>query len=399
MAEPLNPDADAVEFLRRRSPLERHAIARVLDVDGPPLAVLDWIVAQPDCDLATLAMTYWRVACLPPTNHDLAADFTASRHVVLGHIRERMRTAAAPSAAIAWDGREAWDLVPLVDAPPVPGIELEPAPPGLAGPFGTLRPEPALFAFLDEDYATDDIFDSMWRHWYLSVAVVDWLDGKSAAAWLAAIDDLMGKHPDDVFAWMVRHPDCPEAVGARLLRDYDDDGLRASIRARWRGQDFATSGIEPPPAGRDSNTPDRINLYEDFNWWVAAVSLGGLVPRPRARAIATWRTDLAAKPGPVAVGQGGAASAAPSQAEMDRNFRRLNLIAFAGAALTIAMWRTGFSKPAAISMIGLLILIPIYAAFVNVGSVWRQTAWWTAVAIIGFGLAFLFRYIDKGVVF
>ena len=60
MSRHYDPVANAIAFLKRKRPIERLAIARILDVDGPALIVLHWLVDQPDCDLATAAMVFWR---------------------------------------------------------------------------------------------------------------------------------------------------------------------------------------------------------------------------------------------------------------------------------------------------------------------------------------------------
>jgi hypothetical protein len=53
----------------------------------------------------------------------------------------------------------------LIAALRVDGVTIREAaiPALLFGPFGTAEPEPAKYAFLEEPYDVDDIFDSLWR--------------------------------------------------------------------------------------------------------------------------------------------------------------------------------------------------------------------------------------------
>ena len=420
MTEDLIPDPEAVAFLLRRSPLERHALARILDVDGEALAVLNWIVEQPDCDRATIAMTFWRLRGLAPRQRS-GGDFLEARNCVLKNIAARLQATEAPPVRLAWDGREAWSLSQLISAPKLDGIVDQPdVVARLSGPFGTEPTEPASFAFFEEDYATDDIFDALWRTWYADAAIADWLEGKPADVWLAALDDLYPSHPTQIFEWMVRHPQCPDAVAARLYWEYDHKGLREIIVERWRTAGFPSSGIDfqdlaakggaaekaslpeglaSPAPGRD---PAPLDLREDFTWWAVGACHGGLVPRPRAKALAEWRASLGKPPrGPGDGGLNGSLGSPgqtvpPGQEKTDRNFRRLNLMTLAGAAATIALWRTGFGKLAGLAMIGLIFLISAYIGFVNIGSFRRTALWLVAVGMMSLGLAFFFRYLDKG---
>ncbi|MBX9858522.1 MAG: DUF4274 domain-containing protein [Sphingomonas sp.] len=396
-------DPDTVAFLRRRTPLERHAIARILDTDGNALAVLKWIVAQEDCDPATMAMIFWRLRSVSPRD-DQRFDFADARNDVLRLIKAKAFDDSASPPRIAWDGLEAWTRSPIIDATPLSGIEDDiDVYPRFCGPFGEEVAEPACFAFLDVDYSTDDLFDALWRVHYDEVAVVDWLQGKSADVWLAAVDDLLGSHPDAIFEWMVEQPECPDAVAARIFWDYDTKSLRSSILKRWRSSGFVKSGLDfrqyvgdrdydGLPADLTAPQPGRVplavNLAEDFVWWVASVSIGGLVARPRHRAEAEWRAALST---PRAT-----SAPPPSPAEVDTNYRRLNLITILAFGVTIALWRTGLTKPAAITFTAFLILIPMYMGFINTGGFWRTARWLAAVTGASIALALLFRFIDTG---
>ena len=186
------PGEDAVAFLLRRTPLERHAIARLLGTDGPPLALLDWIVDQPDCDRATAAMIFWRLRTLPAAPDDEFDFDPAMRNAVLKKIAAKVEADLFTAARIAWDGREAWDGTALIGASPLPAIsDFALAARDLSGPFGDAWPEAAACAFLDESYEEDDMFDDLWRVSPDLAAAADWLADKPAEVWMAAVDALL----------------------------------------------------------------------------------------------------------------------------------------------------------------------------------------------------------------
>jgi hypothetical protein len=58
----------------------------------------------------------------------------------------------------------------------------------------------------------------------------------------------------------------------------------------------------------------------------------------------------------------------------------------------------GLDKPAAMAFIAALLVIPAYLAFVPVGSWQRQTAWFSGLSGLGFLLAFIMRFVDKGMI-
>lgn len=84
--------------------------------------------------------------------------------------------------------------------------------------------------------------------------------------------------------------------------------------------------------------------------------------------------------------------------ELDRNYRRLNIITFASFVVTIGLWRLGLTKAATIALIGLLIAIPAYMGAVETGGFWRTAKWTATVTVVAIFLAFVFRYIDKGLI-
>ncbi len=412
---------DAAAFLSRRSPAERHAIARILAPDGEGLACLAWIIAQPDSDPATLAMVFWRLRCVPP---EYPKAFAArKRSAVLADIAQQLAARDAAPALLAWDGREAWTLAPLIGAAPLPGITDQPeAAARLQGPFGTHQPEPALFAFLDEPYAKDDIFDPLWLYHYDAAAIVDLLDAMPAEAWLAAIKALCASHPGEAFEWMIDNPRCTDAVAAMAFRMCDDYALRCKIAARWHEGHFGLSGldysawawpVDPDhdnlPAALHSSPPGRkpdldMRLDHDFAWWVACGHYSGLVPRPRAEALKSWQqTQAPAQAGSAADAgdrQDGKAGRKPGPdiETQNRNFLRLNLLTLLCAVLTFGLWRLGLDKPAAIAFFAALLGIPAYLAFVPVGSARRQAAWFASLAGLGMAFAFVMRFIDKGAI-
>ena len=253
-----DPYPDATAFLLRLSPLQRHAVARVLDVDGKALPILQWLVDRPDCDLATAAMIFWRVRSLPSRWTD-PAD-TAARNALLEAIAAKVRAGLYGAPTIAWDGYEAWDREPLIGAAPLAGIATADAlPAALSGPFGAARAEPAMHAFLDESFETDSVFDSLWRVPPKEAAAADWLIGRPAHDWMAAIDDWLPGHPDDIFEWMLRQPECPQSVAGQIfwlwghdtvtLPNLDgsaehSDELVARVLERWRLGSFVPCDLD-----------------------------------------------------------------------------------------------------------------------------------------------------------
>jgi len=340
----MSATAEAIAVLALRSPDQRHAIARLLDLDDA-LDVLRWIAAQPDCDRATAAMIFWR-AWLPAVDghgaEAAAVRGACARSALIEDILARWSGAAWPMSDLGWDGREAWDGTELVVLPP-PGTaeraywDSLKIPPDLRGPFAGRTPATARRAFFDFDPVDDDIFDSLWRHHPQWVAVTDWLDGKPSDAWLAVVDALTGSHPDDIYGWMIEQPACTRAVAARIFwwcepgwyakRQFDGeqafagdvDRLIDRILARWRADGFADDGIgfdgngayrallalypgrDDPfaiPAdlldGHAGRAPEPVSPATDIDFWYFVCDLGGGVPRGAGEAEwQAWRAEHA----------------------------------------------------------------------------------------------------------
>ncbi len=363
-----DPVPDAVEFLATRTPAQRHAIVRLLAThnrDARALPILRWVIEQDDCDLATAAMTYWRLRAAPDD-----AD-TPERQEILAVILARAHTYSGP--AIAWDGRAAWERTPLIGAP-APGASAR-----LSGPFGTVQAGPVGQVFFDVPYDTDDIFDSLWERQPVYADIVDWLTGKPESIWLAAIDDLKSSHPDKIYDWMHAQPECPQSVKDKLENEIDRPG-------------------------------EHQALIEDFDYWCARVSLGGLVPRPRAAAEADWKASrwnharhlerqretasaAAAPPGALErLFYGGKFTGA--QAQLDRCWLQFNIVMAVGAVLLIALMRGGAPKLAFWAFLALVTVLSVYQSSAKMGGAKRLTAWWIGATALTFALAFVFRTID-----
>jgi hypothetical protein len=447
-----DPYPDAIAFLLRRSPLERHAIARVLDLDGTALAILQWLVDRPDCDLATAAMIFWRVRTLPSLRS--ATTDTAARNALLETVIAKVRAGRYGAPEIAWDGYEAWSREPLIGAAPLGGIAVaDTLPDALSGPFGSERAEPATHAFLDEPYDADDIFDSLWRIHPKVAAAADWLIDRPAHDWMAAVDDLLSSHPEeDVFPWMLRQPECPRSVAGQIFwlwghgtvtlpelegSAVHSDELVALILERWRlgnlvpcdldfscyanpetcrelNEELASRGgrldmfadlLDPHPGRK----PPATKLGDDFDAWLLGQSLE---PRPRSAAIAQWRADrrargkrprgyhariVASSPGLLeTLFYGGKFTGA--QQQIDRCWKQFNLVMLAGGLLLIALMRGGAPKSAFWVFLALVAVLSIYQSSANLGGLRRVIGWWIGATTLTFGLAFLFRWIDKGVI-
>jgi len=323
-----DPVPDAIDALQTKTQPQRFAIARLLDLNGPALEVLRWIVEQPDCDRTTASMVFWRLLRLTPEN--------PQRVPTLDIIRQRMGETAYGEAGIAWDGLEAWDRTPLISA------SAGETPPGLFGPFDGETPEPATHAFFDAPYEDQDSFDSLWRKEPYLAAAADWLIGKSAEVWMAAVTELYSGHANDLYRWIVQQPECPAPVAGQIFWMADamwysqgmlgestekPEGVYAHVFElldplldRWRTTGFVPSdldfsGFARPaqyrallskfpgkadpleiPAGLLDPVPGRkpaaLRLCGDFNFWCIKCSFGGLVPHPRAAAVKDWQQSL-----------------------------------------------------------------------------------------------------------
>jgi hypothetical protein len=455
MSEQYDPVLDAVSLLKRKRPIERLAIARLLDVDGPPLRVLHWLVDQPDCDLATAAMVLWRLRGLRPQRVEPAHAIT-DRIPIAELIVARAGRGGCVNQSFAWDGLEAWDGFPLMAASKPGGFTLPDAaiPQALHGPFRGQQPEPAFNALLDDD-EDRAISETLWRCPPIYAAAADWLIGKPANVWMAAVDDLSGRHPEDIFEWMLRRPECPSSVAGQIfwrwsgggedvtsamLEGHEEhpDPVIALVLDRWRKGDLADcrldfSGFASAAAIqaaldrlRENPALERfagllapvqgepiapVRLFDDFDYFCFAVDLGGSLPRPRQAAIGAW--EAARKQGetypyrPRAESDDAAHTGLLDrfwyggpftgyQVQVDRGWKRFNIASIAGAALFIALWRIGAPKWAFAAFLAWLALVILYFTTATTGGARRSAAWWTAAATLSIALAFLFRYIDKG---
>jgi len=333
-----DPVPDAIAALQTKTASQRQAIARLLGPDGPSLEVLGWVVTQPDCDVATAAMIFWRLLTLPIVNPSHNAQ---DRVPILERIVNGLRDNEYGPAANAWDGKEAWDRTPLIGGMPLPGLNGIQIPHGLSGPFVGHPPEPASYAFFEIPYAKgeDDIFDSLWRVTPANAAAADWLIGKSADVWMAAPLELAGRHPTELYLWMLRQPECPTPVAGQVFwlcdpieysrRMLDPSSqkfgglfsfdLLSPILDRWRTNGFAPSDLDFSRFARPaeyrallnefSGKPDPLQipadlldpvpgkppavlrLTDDFDFWCITHS-GGHVRRPRSAAVQEWQRRL-----------------------------------------------------------------------------------------------------------
>lgn len=424
-----DPKPDAIDFLSRKSPVERHAIARLLDVDGDALAVLRWIAEQPDCDGTTAAMIFWRLWSLP------AID-AAAREAALQAIVARDHAAAT----IAWDGLETWQRTRLIGAPRADGLKSADlaVPARFHGPFGTTVPEPAKYVFFDHDYADDDIFDSLWRTAPIYAQATDWLAGKPAETWMAALDELVGGHPDSIHEWMLAQPECSAPVAGQIFWMHEPgffarerlQGRQAALPraldlalARWRKGDLAPSDLDfsryagtdgyrkllasfpgrTDPLGipqdllvpRNGRVPARSALRAEFDFWFIAVDIGGQAPRPRVAATAAWQRDLAAaKPSVLdRLFYGEVFSA--ERRQIDRAWKRFNLLTALLAIVLVVLIRTHAPAWAGFTAFLLLLgVISLFHASAVMGGWRRLVPWWIATALVTLALAFLFRRLD-----
>jgi hypothetical protein len=455
MSSQYDPVSNAISLLKRKRPIERLAIARLLDVDGACLRVLHWLVDQPDCDLATAAMVFWRLRGLPP-RPVAPTPAIAERSPIAELIVARAGQGGYENQSLAWDGLEAWDLVPLIGASKLDDVMPPDAaiPRTLYGPFSGQKAELALNVLLDEDEDAS-ISETLWRIPPVYVAGADWLIGKPANVWMAAVDDLSGRDPDDIFEWMLSRPECPSSVAGLIFWRWsgggDDvtsamlegheahpDPVIALLLERWRNGDladcrldfsaFATAAAIQAALDRLKENPaverfagllapvrgepiEPVRLYDDFDYFCFAVDLGGSVPRPREAAIAAWeasRRDGETYPGSLPDARNNAAPAGPLdrlwyggpftgvQAQVDRGWKRFNIASILGAVLFIGLWRIGAPKPAFAAFLVWFVLVIVYFTTATAGGARRVIAWWSAVSALSIALAFLFRTIDKG---
>lgn len=452
MASDYDPFPDAIALLSRKSPAERHAIARLLDVDGTGARLLQRIAERPDCDRASAAMIYWRLrglAVAPTPTLDLD-----SRKAAIAAIDARVRAEPYATSSIAWDGREAWTRQTLIEAVPIDGLppaDRETAA-ALAGPFAGTDPGPAKFAFIDEPYDQDDIFDSLWREYPTYAAAADWLAGKSPEVWMTVVDDLASSHANEILMWMVQQPECATSVAGRifwlcdpvdLIANHDHPAwgearsIAAAIVERWHRGDLIASDIDfsrfangagyraaiaevddplgappgliDPPPGRIA---ERVPVEQDFEYWCWRTDIGNLVARPRAAAIAQWQTDIAARRSkrPTSSGIDDDPAAPPSWIEQivyggkftgsavqqDRAWRQFLTLSIGGALLFVAVGRWG-SKGLGVGLfMAWIAIVGLYQSSISMGGRRRLFLWWVGAIAATVALTMVFRWLDFG---
>jgi hypothetical protein len=69
----------------------------------------------------------------------------------------------------------------------------------------------------------------------------------------------------------------------------------------------------------------------------------------------------------------------------------------AGGLLLIALIRGGAPKTAFWVFLALVAILAIYQSSAKMGG-WRRLGWWVGASALSIGLAFLFRWIDKGII-
>ncbi|MFN7920203.1 MAG: hypothetical protein U0Q16_08905 [Bryobacteraceae bacterium] len=284
-------------------------------------------------------MVFWRLLRIPPEG---PLDADPHRSPIREIIVTKSRRGEYTNSGIAWDGAEAWYRTALVDV----NRGTRDISSALFGPFLGEKPEPATHAFLDFPRAEDDAFDSLWRTSPQLAAASDWLIGKPAHAWMAAVEEVYASHPGDLYRWIVQQPECPAPVAGRIFWMHDPvRRLRGMINSpgekprgsdaivhdllgvildRWRTNGFAPSNLDfscfarpneyrailrefpgqpdplAVPAGLLDPAPgmplEDSRLCDDFDFWCIKRGIGGLVPRPRSAAIQEWQLSLRPAP-------------------------------------------------------------------------------------------------------
>ncbi len=456
---------DAIDFLSPLTPAKRHAIVRAIGFDEESLAVMAWLVAEPDCDLATAAMIFWRLRSLLDMENDTQRTprHGAVRAIILNDIVARVENGSYTSSELAWDGCEAMERTPLIGAPQVDGLDGYggAAPSALYGPFDGLAPEPLKFIFLDFEYADDDIFDGMWRYGAdYNVDLSDWLIGKPADVWMQTFEDLLNAHPHDFYDWMARQPECPSCVAGRIFWGCSDPfyaihdravamlsgeiaredgfGTVTYILERWQKGGYADS--EPnyqfwsggesylemlkrfPGAADPLDIPHTLLfsqgtepaptlplLSSDFAYWCAVESFGGLVERPREKALQQWHAGAIVDTTPsweeywkaANTPLGGVHSAffyggpfTGEKAQIDRAWKIFNAVSIALALAMIVALRFGFSAIGSGLLLALIGFVAYAQSCFKLGG-WRRLAiWWISVTAVSFIGAFFFRWLN-----
>lgn len=91
-----------IDWLTSRSPDARHAIAQDLNFDFAE-DVFEWILTQPDCDLATAASYFWRAEPLERLEH---ADFFTEDNLTIKRLVDRVNAGFYRRSEIFYGGQE-----------------------------------------------------------------------------------------------------------------------------------------------------------------------------------------------------------------------------------------------------------------------------------------------------
>jgi hypothetical protein len=91
-----------IDWLTGRSPDARHAIAQDLNFDFAE-DVFEWILTQPDCDLATAASYFWRAGPLERLEH---TDFFTEDNLTIKRLVDRVNAGFYRRSEIFYGGQE-----------------------------------------------------------------------------------------------------------------------------------------------------------------------------------------------------------------------------------------------------------------------------------------------------
>lgn len=156
-----DPTADAIDILAGKTAQERHGVASLLDPDSAP-QLLTWIASHPDCPLATAAMIYWRMLCLPQRDYFRPEPPVEWRLQTIEAVLTHASDGGYQANDLAWDGAELTSGVEMLGASPLPELSdhvaAHPAPARFKGPFGVQRPVVIAWSELESDW-----FDVLWR--------------------------------------------------------------------------------------------------------------------------------------------------------------------------------------------------------------------------------------------
>ncbi|ACE93448.1 hypothetical protein RHECIAT_PA0000102 (plasmid) [Rhizobium etli CIAT 652] len=94
-----------IDWLTGRSPDARHAIAEDLNFDFAE-DVFEWILTQPDCDLATAASYFWRAGPLERLEHP---DTFEEDNLTLKRLVDRVNAGFYRRSEIYYGGQELWE--------------------------------------------------------------------------------------------------------------------------------------------------------------------------------------------------------------------------------------------------------------------------------------------------